>query len=136
MPALRPESVIMGRDPEVLSNLLHFYACEKARVLDCTANTRKMWNGVAWEGEVVYADIDPGVHPDVVSDFRAMTFAASSFDVIVFDPPHLPAAAASPESHPQMVRDYGLASIKGQSLAALSGEQGGEDVRALPPGPG
>lgn len=104
----RPESVILGRDPGVLGNLLTFYARPGARVLDVTANSRKMWKGVEWTGERVYMDIDAAFSPDIVGDFRAMPFEHDSFDVIVFDPPHLPAAAASPQASPQMVRAYGL----------------------------
>ena len=98
----------MGRDPEVLAGLLDFYARPGATVLDVTANSRKMWAGVSWSGPVTYADIDPKTTPDVVADFRALPFAASSYDVIVFDPPHLPVAAASPMSSEQYTRDYGL----------------------------
>lgn len=105
----RPYSVIDGRDPQVLTTMLGFYATPGARILDATANRRKMWNGVTWGGEFVFLDIDAEVKPDVVGDFRKMPFEASSFDVIVFDPPHLPVAAASIESSEQYKRDYGLA---------------------------
>ena len=104
----RPYSVMQARDPEVLGMMLDFYAWSGARTLDVTANARRMWEGVTRIGEVVFADIDATVAPDVVADFRALPFEASSFDVIVFDPPHLPAAAASAESDEQMVRNYGL----------------------------
>ena len=107
--ACRPYSVIEGRDPLVLSTMLSFYAKPGARVLDVTANSRRMWQGVAWGSPVTYADIDPATNPDVVADFRALPFDPASFDVIVFDPPQLPAAAASAQSSKQMVRDYGLA---------------------------
>lgn len=105
----RPYSVIEGRDPAVLTTLLSFYAQPTSRVLDATANRRKMWKGVEHAGERVHLDIDPSVAPDVVGDFREMPFPADNFDVIVFDPPHLPVAAASPQSSEQYKRDYGLA---------------------------
>ena len=105
----RPYSVIEGRDPLVLTTMLSFYASPGARVLDATANRRKMWTGVEHKGEMVFMDIDPEVKPDVVGDFREMPFPADNFDVIVFDPPHLPVAAASPQSSVRYKRDYGLA---------------------------
>jgi len=105
---IRPLSVIEARDPEVLRLMLQFYAWPEAKVLDVTANRRKMWSGVTWP-DVTYADIDPAMNPDIIGDFRALPVADSSYDVIVFDPPHLPAAAASAASDKQMVGDYGLA---------------------------
>lgn len=81
----RPYSVIEGRDPAVLTMLLSFYAQSTSRVLDATANRRKMWKGVEHSGERVHLDIDPSVAPDVVGDFREMPFPADNFDVIVFD---------------------------------------------------
>ena len=92
----------------MLYGLLHFYAKIGGRVLDCTANTKKMWKGVEWSGEIVFSDIDPSCNPDVVVDFRETGFQDSSFDVIVFDPPHLPSAAASPKSMIAMSSIYGL----------------------------
>lgn len=108
-PAPRPFSVVEGRDPFVLSTMLDFYAEKGAPVLDATANWRKMWDGVVWDGLRVFADIDRDVRPQVVADFSLMPFAADSFGVIVFDPPHLPPAASSQRSKRQLVRDYGLA---------------------------
>jgi hypothetical protein len=67
-----------------------------------------MWDGVTWGGPVTYMDIDPSVEPDLVGDFRSMPIEDSSVDVLVFDPPHLPTAAASPLSMGHMVRNYGL----------------------------
>lgn len=103
----RPLSVMLARDPEVLRTMLNFYSHLEAKVLDVTANERRMWHGVNWPS-VTYADIDPAMNPDIVQDFCAMTVADASFDVIVFDPPHLPAAAASKESDQRFVGNYGL----------------------------
>jgi hypothetical protein len=66
-----------------------------------------------WKGngrKVRFLDLDPSVRPDVVASFLALPFRSASFDVVIFDPPHLPVAAASTASHPQMVGHYGLAS--------------------------
>jgi hypothetical protein len=104
----RPMSVMEARDPEVLSLMLDFYAWPEAKVLDVTANERRMWKGVEHPGGVTYADIDPAMNPDIVADFRALPCDPESYDVIVFDPPHLPAAAASPESDKRFAGNYGL----------------------------
>lgn len=103
----RPLSVMLARDPEVLRTMLEFYAWPGASVLDVTANERRMWSGVHWPA-VTFADLDPAMRPDIVADFRTLPVAAASYDVIVFDPPHLPAAAASPESLKRFVGNYGL----------------------------
>lgn len=103
----RPDSVMLARDPEVLRTMLDFYAWPTARVLDVTANERRMWRGVGWPS-VTYADIDPQMNPDIIADFRALPVENESYDVIVFDPPHLPAAASSPESDQAFVGRFGL----------------------------
>lgn len=116
----RPRSVIEGRDPEVLQHLLDFYARPGANVLDATANARRMWKGVEWAGTKTFMDIDPEMKPDVVGDFQSLPFEDNSFHVIVFDPPHLPLAAASTASMSQMVDNYGLAkSTKADSIAEI-----------------
>ena len=116
----RPKSVILGRDPEVLQTLLDFYARPKALVIDVTCNQRRMWKGVKWSGKIVYCDINPKVKPDVTCDFRALPFSAGRFDVVVFDPPHLPSAAASPKSFKPFVKREGLdRSLKGDNIAAF-----------------
>lgn len=118
-PEKRPLSVMLARDPEVLTTMLEFYAWPEARVLDVTANERRMWKGIDHPGGVVYADIDPAMKPDIIADFRALPCDPGSYDVIVFDPPHLPAAAASPESDKRFVGNYGLShSPKADNIAA------------------
>jgi SAM-dependent methyltransferase len=107
-------SVMLARDPEVLQKMLEFYANNSDSVLDVTANQRRMWDGVEWGGQVHYMDIDAAMKPDTVADFRSIPFPDASFDVIVFDPPHLPVAAASPCSDKTFAANYGL----GQSMKA------------------
>ena len=105
----RPMSVILGRDPLVLSTMLAFYAKPDSRILDVTANNRRMWKGVEWRGvPPTYSDIDAAMQPDQVADFRALPNRDASFDVLVFDPPHLPVAAASAKSDVGMGLRYGL----------------------------
>ena len=104
---VRPMSVMLARDNEVLRTMLRFYAWPGAAVIDVTANERRMWRDVDWPN-VTYSDIDPLMSPDIIGDFRNLPVEDASYDVIVFDPPHLPAAAASPKSMQRFVGNYGL----------------------------
>lgn len=131
----RPLSVIEGRDPLVLQTMLDFYAPSGAVVLDVTANRRRMWAGVLWSGPVTYMDADPAMAPDIVADFRALPHPAASVDVLVFDPPHLPAAGGSAASDVQMREDYGLAgSLKADNVAGYFAPFLTEAARVLRPG--
>ena len=131
----RPMSVIEGRDPLVLQTMLDFYAPQGATVIDVTANRRRMWEGVRWAGPVSYVDIDPTMGPDVVADFRALPHPNASVDVLVFDPPHLPAAGGSAASDPQMRMDYGLAgSLQADNVAGYFRPFLVEATRILRPG--
>ena len=103
----RSESVLLGRDPEALDLLIGLHAVPRPRILDATHNTGKMWKG-ATHKPAHRMDIDPQYPVETVADFRAMPFDAGSFDVIVFDPPHLPVAAASENSSGIWRHDYGL----------------------------
>lgn len=133
-PPVRPLSVMDARDPEVLRLMLDFYAWPAAQVLDVTANERRMWKGVEHPGGITYADIDPAMKPDIIADFRALPCEAESYDVIVFDPPHLPAAAASPESMGRFVANYGLGHApKGDNIAAYFAPFLKEAARVLRP---
>lgn len=107
----RLDSVFLGRDCQLLPEMLRFYAPAGACVLDCTANKRRMWKGVQIDPSPVFMDIDPSVSPDVVGDFREMPFSNGSFDVIVFDPPHIThgGSTRSAERHnASIVRAFGL----------------------------
>lgn len=115
----RPESVVLGRDPEVLQGLLESHAAPGALVVDATANSRKMWRGVEHACRVVHLDVDPKFSPDVVGDFLRLPVRGGAVDVLVWDPPHLPVAAGSERSHKGMKSDYGLArSVHGDNVAA------------------
>lgn len=129
----RPPSVMLARDPEVLRTMLDFYAWPGAAVLDVTANKRTMWSGVEWP-TVTFADIDSDMNPDIIGDFRALPVDDASYDVIVFDPPHLPAAAASEQSLPQYVRDYGLGQApRGDNISSYFAPFLSEAARVLRP---
>lgn len=86
----RPYSVIYGRDKDVLPVLFKIHASGED-ILDCTYNKGRMWKGLPYKP--LRMDISNEYEVDVVADFRDMPFKDESFDVMVFDPPHLPVAA-------------------------------------------
>ena len=82
-------SVWSGSDGELLEKMLEFYPRRRPRkILDATINVGRFWTGST--RRVVGLDIDPKYNPDVVADNRDMPFRDSSFDVVVYDPPHVP----------------------------------------------
>lgn len=82
-------SVWYGDDPELLEQLLDFYPRRKPqRILDATVNGGRFWRGST--RPVIGMDIDPQHRPRLVADNLAMPFRDSSFDVVVYDPPHIP----------------------------------------------
>ena len=112
-------SVIEGRDPVVLNTLFTFYTRPRGKVVDLTCNVRRMWKGLNTRG-VVFCDVDASVEPDIVCDFRKTPFRDGRVAVIVFDPPHLPAASGSEKSMQQMIDCYGLdRTMKGDNISAL-----------------
>jgi SAM-dependent methyltransferase len=90
----RPRSVVIGNDSAVLNVLLSVHATRGARILDCTYNRGVMWRNV--RHPMTTLDIDPQWGTDIVADFRAIPVPDHSFDVLVFDPPHVPLHAATP----------------------------------------
>lgn len=86
----RPLSVV-GTDQEALQALLSLHACPEPRILDVTHNRGRMWARLPYKPH--RSDRDPALFEegftDTVADFRALPFEAGSFDVIVFDPPHI-----------------------------------------------
>lgn len=82
-------SVWYGEDAELLERLLDFYPRKRPRkILDTTVNGSRFWRGS--KRPVVGMDIDPRHHPNLVADNSAMPFGDNSFDVLVYDPPHIP----------------------------------------------
>jgi SAM-dependent methyltransferase len=64
-------------------------------------------------------DISQEFDLDVVGDFRKMPFADRSFDVIVFDPPHLPDDAGTTGTHQKYnVGNKGLG-LDGDNISAV-----------------
>ena len=82
-------SVWEGSDAELLERMLDFYPAKKPRqILDATMNAGRFWKDST--RPVTGLDINPRFKPDVVADNRDMPFKASRFDVVVYDPPHVP----------------------------------------------
>lgn len=82
-------SVWYGEDAELLEKLLRFYPRKSPhRILDATINGGRFWRGS--KRSVTGLDIDPRHRPTVVADNTRMPFVDASFDVVVYDPPHIP----------------------------------------------
>jgi hypothetical protein len=82
-------SVWHGTDAELLEALLGFYPRRPPRrILDATVNHGRFWQGSA--RPVVGLDINRDYRPDVVADNRRLPFRDGCFDVVVYDPPHVP----------------------------------------------
>jgi hypothetical protein len=64
------------------------------RVLDLSAGNRGVWFDKNCP-EVVYVDIRENVKPSVVCNTLCLPFAADTFGLIVFDPPHVNFGARS-----------------------------------------
>ena len=106
----RPSSVVIGRDRDVIPLLLSVHAVDDPRILDVTYNRGVMWKGTDYSPH--RSDVSREMSPDAdtIADCRALPFAGGSFDVIAFDPPHLPNAAASANSSGIQRAQYGLTS--------------------------
>lgn len=106
------KTVLIGRDKEVIPILLEIHcAVSSPVILDCTYNCGKMWKGTDFNP--LKMDIDKSLELDVCGDFTKMPFSNSCLDVIVFDPPHLPIAAASENSSKKYEKMYGITSDRG-----------------------
>jgi SAM-dependent methyltransferase len=105
----RPVSVIES-DAEALVTLIGLHAPPQPRILDVTYNTGAMWNGTPFGPTRM--DINPTFKDmglcDITADCRAMPFDDESYEVIVFDPPH--------------ITDAGSDSVMGQRYGSLEGD--------------
>jgi SAM-dependent methyltransferase len=82
-------SVWDGLDSELLEKMLDFYPRTQPQlILDATVNTGRFWRGSS--RPVVGMDIEAKHRPNLVANNLRMSFRDNSFDVIVFDPPHIP----------------------------------------------
>ena len=82
-------SVWTGEDAELLERLLEFYPRRKPRrILDATVNGGRFWRGSS--RKIVGLDIEQSHRPTIVADNTRMPFRDNTFDVVVYDPPHIP----------------------------------------------
>lgn len=82
-------SVWYEEDSTLLEKLLDFYPRQTPRaILDATINGGRFWRGS--KRPVIGIDIDSRHKPMVVADNANMPFPRDSFDVVVYDPPHIP----------------------------------------------
>jgi SAM-dependent methyltransferase len=82
-------SVWEGDDAELLELLLDFYPRKRPkRILDATINGGRFWRE---SNRPVYGlDIEVSHRPHIVADNTQMPFRDAAFDVVVYDPPHIP----------------------------------------------
>ena len=82
-------SVWDGDDSELLELMLNFYPrTEPKLILDATINRGRFWLGST--RPVIGLDISSHYRPQVVGDNMQMPFRPEAFDVVVYDPPHIP----------------------------------------------
>jgi SAM-dependent methyltransferase len=82
-------SIWTGDDAELLEQMLCFYPQKRPRdILDATVNKGRFWRRS--RRRVIGMDIDPAHRPDILADNCDMPCADASFDVVVYDPPHVP----------------------------------------------
>ena len=82
-------SIWEGTDAGLLQRVLDFYPRKRPElILDATVNTGRFWVGSDWN--VIGLDVNARFRPDVVADNRRMPLKDKEFDVVVYDPPHVP----------------------------------------------
>jgi hypothetical protein len=91
------------------------------RVLDATCGGRTMWTEDNKDrGDVLYTDCrqeEPGFHgqegrtysvdPDVVTDVRRLPFSPGTFDLAVYDPPHMVREDGMKQLSGNVIKKYG-----------------------------
>ena len=82
-------SIWEGDDAEILEKMLCFYPRKRPkRILDATVNGARFWRGS--KRKIIGIDYAAAHRPSIVADNTAMPFRNGSFEVIVYDPPHIP----------------------------------------------
>lgn len=104
----RIESVWIGKDAPLLDSMFDFYYPDAKLIIDVCCNKRRMWKNSKWSDSVLFYDRNPEVLPDVITSWDCLPQGDSTVDVLVYDPPHLPDAAASSKSLKRYATDYGL----------------------------
>jgi SAM-dependent methyltransferase len=84
-----PGSVWHGEDADLLERVLSFYPRKfPKRILDATVNGGRFWRGTT--RKVIGIDIESCHRPTIIADNTRMPFRDRFFDVVVYDPPHIP----------------------------------------------
>jgi hypothetical protein len=82
-------SVWDGEDSVLLEQMLNFYPrSEPERILDATVGGWRFWKNSS--RPVVGMDLKLRNRPTVIGNNACIPFRVSSFDVVVYDPPHVP----------------------------------------------
>jgi SAM-dependent methyltransferase len=82
-------SVWNGEDSILLEKMLGFYPRNRPRkILDATVNGGRFWRES--KRPVIGIDIESKHRPRVIADNTLMPFRSRVFDVVVYDPPHIP----------------------------------------------
>jgi len=82
-------SVWTAEDSELLERMLDFYPRKRPRrILDATVNGGRFWRES--KRPVIGIDIEPRHKPAIIADNTAMPFKSGTFEVVVYDPPHIP----------------------------------------------
>ena len=82
-------SIWDGTDAHLLEQMLDFYPHRPPkRILDASVNTGRFW--ARSRRKIIGLDIQTKFHPTVAADNRRMPFKDRGFDVVVYDPPHIP----------------------------------------------
>jgi hypothetical protein len=100
--------VVFGRDKDVIPLLLKVHAVDNPRVVDVTYNRGVMWKGTGISPHRSDVSREMSPEADTIADCRSLPFGDGSFDVIAFDPPHLPNASGSANSSGIEKKQYGL----------------------------
>src|SRR3990167_3872308 len=120
----RPFSVC-GSDQEALAALIRIHSPYASHILDCTYSKGTMWKGLT--GKVFRTDLYPQKALDTQADCAALPLLDNTFDVIVFDPPHI----ADGGKNGLMHKRYG--SNTGNNLHLLMDSFLGSAFRVLKP---
>lgn len=76
-------------DAELLERMLDFYPREEpGRILDATINGGRFWRGS--KRPIIGMDVEAKHRPNLVGDNSCMPFQNQAFEVVVYDPPHIP----------------------------------------------
>ena len=110
-------SVWEGDDSSFLNAALEFYPSQPIdRILDCTVNEGRFWKDSRFRNCVTGMDINPCYSPDIVDDNRVMaTVKDATFDVVVYDPPHVPNQGMDRQK--DFCRRFGLGGKAGKETA-------------------